>query len=295
MFLIEKMEIFPFSTNERHIVNYLLSEKQSIEGMSTADIAKATYSSKSALVRIAKKLDFSGWVDFKKAFLTELYYLDKLNQSVDANLPFSKQDNLITIANRIAKLKQEAILDTVSLLDNATLEQAVNLLEQAKSIHIFAASNNLLNAQGFQHNMKRIQKDVHVHQLHGEILFDAYLVPKESCALVISYSGETLSLQRVMKLLRRHHIPIILLTSLGENKSTNLTNCILRLATREKLYSKIGTFSTDASITYLLDLLYSGVFAQNYENRLALRIHASQLIEFERTSSSKILNEAEEE
>lgn len=288
MFLIEKMEIFPFSTNERHIVNYLLSEKQSIEGMSTADIAKATYSSKSALVRIAKKLDFSGWVDFKKAFLTELYYLDKLTQSVDANLPFSKQDNLITIANRIAKLKQEAILDTVSLLDNATLEQA-------KSIHIFAASNNLLNAQEFQHNMKRIQKDVHVHQLHGEILFDAYLVPKESCALVISYSGETLSLQRVMKLLRRHHIPIILLTSLGENKSTNLTNCILRLATREKLYSKIGTFSTDASITYLLDLLYSGVFAQNYENRLALRIHASQLIEFERTSSSKILNEAEEE
>ena len=295
MFLIEKMEIFPFSTNERHIVNYLLSEKQSIEGMSTADIAKATYSSKSALVRIAKKLDFSGWVDFKKAFLTELYYLDKLTQSVDANLPFSKQDNLITIANRIAKLKQEAILDTVSLLDNATLEQAVNLLEQAKSIHIFAASNNLLNAQEFQHNMKRIQKDVHVHQLHGEILFDAYLVPKESCALVISYSGETLSLQRVMKLLRRHHIPIILLTSLGENKSTNLTNCILLLATREKLYSKIGTFSTDASITYLLDLLYSGVFAQNYENRLALRIHASQLIEFERTSSSKILNEAEEE
>ena len=295
MFLIEKMEIFPFSTNERHIVNYLLSEKQLIEGMSTADIAKATYSSKSALVRIAKKLDFSGWVDFKKAFLTELYYLDKLNQSVDANLPFSKQDNLITIANRIAKLKQEAILDTVSLLDNATLEQAVNLLEQAKSIHIFAASNNLLNAQEFQHNMKRIQKGVHVHQLHGEILFDAYLVPKESCALVISYSGETLSLQRVMKLLRRHHIPIILLTSLGENKSTNLTNCILRLATREKLYSKIGTFSTDASITYLLDLLYSGVFAQNYENRLALRIHASQLIEFERTSSSKILNEAEEE
>lgn len=288
MFLIEKMEIFPFSTNERHIVNYLLSEKQSIEGMSTADIAKATYSSKSALVRIAKKLDFSGWVDFKKTFLTELYYLDKLTQSVDANLPFSKQDNLITIANRIAKLKQEAILDTVSLLDNATLEQA-------KSIHIFAASNNLLNAQEFQHNMKRIQKDVHVHQLHGEILFDAYLVPKESCALVISYSGETLSLQRVMKLLRRHHIPIILLTSLGENKSTNLTNCILRLATREKLYSKIGTFSTDASITYLLDLLYSGVFAQNYENRLALRIHASQLIEFERTSSSKILNEAEEE
>ena len=50
------MEIFPFSTNERHIVNYLLSEKQSIEGMSTADIAKATYSSKSALVRIAKNL-----------------------------------------------------------------------------------------------------------------------------------------------------------------------------------------------------------------------------------------------
>ena len=68
MFLIEKMEIFPFSTNERHIVNYLLSEKQSIEGMSTADIAKATYSSKSALVRIAKKLDLVDGLILKKLF-----------------------------------------------------------------------------------------------------------------------------------------------------------------------------------------------------------------------------------
>ena len=33
----------------------------------------------------------------------------------------------------------------------------------------------------------------------AKFFFDAYLVPKESCALVISYSGETLSLQRVMK------------------------------------------------------------------------------------------------
>ena len=72
---------------------------------------------------------------------------------------FSKQDNLITIANRIAKLKTRSdIRYRFLFLDNATLEQAVNLLEQAKSIHIFAASNNLLNAQEFQHKYETHSK-----------------------------------------------------------------------------------------------------------------------------------------
>ncbi len=293
MFLLEKLEIFPFSTNERHIVNYLLEQKHNIKELTTADIAKSTFSSKSALVRISQKLGFKGWLDFKESFLSEIDYLDKSKDGMDANIPFTKRDDIISIANKIAKLEQEAISDTLSLIDNKILLQAIKILDKASTINIFAASNNLLNAKEFQHNMKRIQKDVRIHQLHGEVLFDAYLAKSDSCALIISYSGETLSLQRVMTMLKRHNIPIVLMTSIGENKSTEQVECILRLATREKLYSKIATFSTDTSITYLLDVLYSGIFVKDYDNYLALRRKASQLIELERTSSSKILNESD--
>ena len=291
MFLIEKMELYPFSPNERVIADYILKEKYAIRKKSTAEIAEAIYASKSALVRFAKKLDFQGWVDFKEAFLEELAYLDSQKTGIDANLPFQAEDDMATIASNLSSLKKEAIDDTLALNKGEALEAAVNLLVQSETIHIFAVSNNLLNAQEFALQMSRIQKDVRIHQLQGEVMFNAYLAKKKSCAIIISYSGETLQLLRIMRLLKRQGVPSILLTSIGDNSSTPLATHVLRLATREKLYSKIGTFSTDTSITFLLECLYAGIFAKNYDANLSLRKNASRFIEFERTSSSEILKE----
>ncbi len=292
MFLIEKMELYPFSVTEKHVVSYILNKKQAIENMTTTQIAAETYVSKSALVRIAQKLDFKGWIDFKKAYLAELNYLDRQNTNIDANYPFGKNDDLMSIANKIALLKKEAIDDTLSLISVKTFKEASDILYQAETIHVFAVSNNLLNAQEFQHNMSRIQKDVRIHQLQSEILFDAYLAKKNSCAIIISYSGETEILNQASRFLRRKNIPVILMTSLGDNSATKLAPCVLRLATREKLYSKIGTFSTDTSINYLLDCLYSAIFARDFDKNAHLRKQASEVIELKRTSSSAILQEA---
>ncbi|MEX2783951.1 MurR/RpiR family transcriptional regulator [Streptococcus sp. H49] len=291
MFLIEKMELYPFSANESHIAEYLLKERYNIENKTSADIAKDTYSSKSALTRFAQKLDYKGWVDFKKAFLNELTYMDKQNAAVDANYPFSAKDDFFSIAHKIANLEKEVTDETLSLLDHSSLSRAVEIIDSAETVHIFAASNNLLNAQEFSHNLSRIQKDVRIHQLQGEHLFKAFLAKKESCALIISYSGETVSLKHVCRILKRQQIPIIALTSISDNTIAQSADCQLYLATREKLYSKIGTFSTDRSIAYLLDLLYACLFSLDYQHNADLRRNAARFIEFERTSSSQVLHE----
>lgn len=139
--------------------------------------------------------------------------------------------------------------------------------------------------------MSRIQKDVRVHQLQSEIHFNAYLAHENSCAIIISYSGGTTPLIRVSNILRSKNIPIIAMTSLGDNPISQLSDVTLRLATKERLYSKIGTYSTDTSITYLLDVLYSCIFAQNYQHNLTLRQVSSQFIESERFTDSSILQE----
>lgn len=291
MFLLEKIELFPFSPNEKIIADYILEQKYKIQNKSTAEIADDIFSSKSALVRFAKKLDFKGWVDFKEAFLNELTYLDHQKMGIDANLPFSASDDIASIMTSISTLKKEAIEDTLALNKAETLRSSIDLLDQAETIHIFAVSNNLLNAQEFALQMSRIQKDVRIHQLQGEVMFNAYLAKKNSCAIIISYSGETPQLLQIMTFLKSKAIPTLLLTSVGDNTSTPLASLILRLATREKLYSKIGTFSTDTSITFLLECLYAGIFSKSYNKNMTLRKNASEFIEFERTSSSEILKE----
>ena len=130
-----------------------------------------------------------------------------------------------------------------------------------------------------------------VHSIQGEAMYAATLAEQNECALIISYSGETTFLLQAVKLLKQRNIPILLITSMGENSMTPLANCCLRISTREKLYSKIATYANDASITYLLDVLYSCLFQQDYDRNVALRKDSSKIFEKGRSSSLSLLKE----
>lgn len=82
MLLQERLETHPFSPSEKVIVNYLLEQNYDIKTKSTAEIAKETFSSKSTLTRVAKKLNYDGWNSLKTDYLNELDYLEPTQLSM---------------------------------------------------------------------------------------------------------------------------------------------------------------------------------------------------------------------
>lgn len=144
MFLIEKIELYDFTNSEQKIVDYFLGQGHNIADISTSQIANETFTSKSSIVRIAQKLGFKGWSDFKKSYLEEMHYLDSQTGQVDANYPFNKGDNFLQIAHKLANLEKEAIDETLSLITAKQINQSIAILKKASCIHVFAASNNLL-------------------------------------------------------------------------------------------------------------------------------------------------------
>lgn len=273
------MENEQFSNSERIVVDYILDKEILIKNMTIKDIAEATYTVPSTLIRIAKKLNYSGWNDLKEDYLHECEYLRSHFCNIDANIPFKNNDTIMSIAGKIATLEKESIEDTLSLITHDDLQLALNIIRRTSSIHLFAVSNNLLITQEFKHNMSRIKKEVHIHNIQNEILFNAMLAKEDSCAIIVSYSGETNVLERVEKILNDKNIPVIVITSIGDNTLARNASCVLRVCTREKLYSKIATFSTDSAISYLLDVLYACYFSFDYDNNLKLRIDTSKAIE----------------
>lgn len=286
MLIQERLERCELSVSERAAADFILKEKLNIRDMTTREIAQASFSSPSTLVRIAHKMNFRGWNELKEALLKEEEYLQTHFSDIDANLPFKKSDSILSVAAKIAALKKESIDDTLSLITHDDLRKAVSLLNQASSINIFAVSNNALICQEFQHNMSRIGKRVEVCSLQGEFAYTAWLAEPSSCALIISYSGETLILIKAAKILKEHQIPTVLITNIGENSLLPMADCVLHICTREKLYSKIASFSTDASIEYLLDVLYSCIFRLDYDEYLQMKIRSAQEIEHGRSRST---------
>lgn len=295
MLIRERLESTKFSNSEKTIVDYILEQKENIKDMTTKEIANATFTSPSTLIRIAHKMNYEGWSELKEAFLKEEAYLSSHFCDIDANIPFNEGDTFYMIASKLLILKKEALDDTFKLIDHIDLHHAIHMLEKADYISVFGVSNNGLIIQEFRHNMRRIGKIVEIVNLQGELVYMADSLPPNSCAIIVSYSGETPIYHDILDILKQKSVPIIGITNIGDNTVSKQSDIVLRLCTREKLYSKIGTFCTDISIEYLLDVLYAGVFSLHYQTNLRSKLERSAKIEQGRFSTLKLLQEDKEE
>ncbi|MFT8348520.1 MurR/RpiR family transcriptional regulator [Clostridium saccharoperbutylacetonicum] len=280
MLISNKLEsMSSLSKSEEVLANHILQEKENIENLSTKDLANATFTSPSTVVRLSQKLGFSGWNEFKEKYLQELKYLNSHFSSVDADFPFEAHDTFMNIASKVGHLASNSIEDTLSLIKNDTLKKAVHLLCKSQIINVYGVSNSLLMAYDFKHKMLRINKQVEIMSLPGEQLLVASNSSPANCAILISYSGESQEILRIAEILKAKNTQIIVLTSIGENSLTAFADCIFSISTREKLYSKIATYSSNNSIHLILDILYSCVFKMNYDYNLKYKADISKNID----------------
>ena len=288
MLLTERMKETIFSPSEEAIIDYMFEQRGDIRDKTTKQIAEATYTHPSTLIRVAKKLGYQGWVELRNRFSEEIGYLNSRFTDIDANYPFQENDNVVTIANKIAALNQTTVNDTLSLISKNDLQKAADLLNQADEIKIFAMNTNLFLCHDFKSQMTRIGKTVHLCTV--DQVYEAANCGPNTCIILISYTGETKELTHLLPILESRNTPIIALTSIGDNTLSRHADCTLRMTTREKLYSKIGSFSSTGSITFLLDILYSCVFSKNYQNNLDYKINISKYYD-QRQSPNKVIEE----
>ncbi len=291
MLLQEKMKNGDFSPSERIVVDFILSKQELIENYTTTAIAGETYTSPSILVRISKKLGFNGYNALKKAFLEEVLYLKQNFSDLDANLPFSQKDSITDIAAILTKLKQESLNDTLSLIRRDSLQKAVLLMQKASVIKVFAVSNLTFLAEEFVHKLRHAGIRAETFSNSNALLQEAKMCTPGECAVCISYSGETPELICAAKYLKQNHVPIVAVSSVGENSLTRLGNVVLHVATREKSYSKIGAFTSLESISLILDILYGCLFRTDYNKHYAYKTELSKATEFRMIDNAIIRDE----
>src|SRR5699024_11022840 len=143
-----------------------------------------------SVVRFAHALGFEGWREFISQFMEEAHYLEHSSDDVDANYPFQADDSLDEIVKQMKDLHVQSINDTVNLLKEAELKQAIQFFKTSQRIVIFAASPNNYLAKTFQRKMLSIGRQIEIVS-NGEMGLMAGALSKNDCALIISYSGSS--------------------------------------------------------------------------------------------------------
>lgn len=265
--LIHKIEKTHFSPSESIIIDYILKKGKDIKNMTIAQIANETYTSSPLFIRIAKKLGFDGWNEFKEAYLKELDYL-YLNQEVDANIPFVVNDDIMNIAYNLCVLERETIQDTYSLISHDDLQKAIRLLRDCKYIDVYSRSVHMHIVRSFQERMYILHRHVQLCSLSDELDSTYLMSDQNHCAIIISYSGHAPHIKHLIETLIKKQTSIIAITNLEDNELSLLADVTLRMSSRELIYTKIADFASSLSLKYILDILYSCIFSIHYQQNL---------------------------
>ncbi len=290
MYLFQKVEEMMYRDHDARqaVCEFVLKERTQLYKYTIGEIAERTFTSKATVVRFAKSLGYEGWKEFKKAYIEEIRFLETQHGYIDVNFPVQPHDSTENIIESMKALQIESIQDTSNLLKPEIIDQAVEYLLKANYIMIFGLSPNQYIGELFKRRLMTIGRHVSVVS-SGEYGIASRSLGPNDCAIVISYSGNNPESepQKQIRTLKEREVPMVGITSGTGDYMREQIDCILTMSSREKLYTKISNFSTEESLSFILNVLFTSYFVKDYHRNSLFKIDSSKVLESRRDSKNR--------
>lgn len=196
------------TTKEQQIVDYLLELGGHIQDMTITQIAAHQQVSEAMVVKLAKKLGFSGYRDIR-------HRLHEYSQLPVAEMykELDPDDTAETIVHKVFQTAVQALHETEAILNIADIERAVDILLQSRNRDFYGVGGSATIARDASHKFMRIGvrcmafDDAHMMAMSASLLSSGDMV------LAISHSGETSAVLDAVRLARQNGALVIGLTN----------------------------------------------------------------------------------
>lgn len=227
--------------------------------MSVRELAKETYTTTTTIMRYCKKLGYDGYEDFKiniKNDLKDLNYEDFL---------IKRSENVIHVMNKMKMLYDNVVENTLQLLSVTQLERIVLKLSHIKYVDFIVYDANIAFAEYASHYFFLIGKICNIHtSIDEQILFSMNVRAEDHIVIVISRSGSSDRLLKVVKELKKRKVYSILFTqSYYTMVSKYCEESIIALYNNN--FDQFGDCIFYTSVKYIIDCII-GIYYTNHYN-----------------------------
>lgn len=266
--LSQLAEMQHFTPNEQSIASYILTHQEHMLHLNIQALAKATYTSHSAIHRLTQKLGLSGFKEFTICLAREFQQQQGQTSEVDVNYPFSLGESSIQIAKEIADLMIHTIEKNATFMEEETLSQTAQLLHQAERIFIYALGDSQIRAKSLQNKLFKINKYVIIATELSEWAHHTLNMTPRDCALFLTYHSNSPSYLKVSRYLQQEQIPFVTITANDQSELARSSTICIKLPNDEVKLAKIGTFSSQIALEYVLNVIYSCIYKIDYKHHL---------------------------
>lgn len=245
---------------EKAVAELILQAQEKVVTMSIDEISVACDCSVSAIVRLAKRLGYSGYKDLIRALSNDLTIAEH-HEFEYKEIQFGDNDEDIFLNTCLGCMK--VIENTMAVMDMAEFRKAVDLLCAAKRIDFYGLGSAAHVANDCCNKFIRINKyAVSSSDTHDQLLSIVGL-SSQDVAVLISYSGETTDIIELAKQLKNMGVPIISLTRCDENTLCKIADVRLYNSGYESVV-RIAAMSSRISQLVVMDALYTAVCNRLY-------------------------------
>lgn len=251
-----------FSEKEKLIADYIIKNPKSVCNMSIHTLSKKIGVANSTVFQFTKKLGYAGFKEFKLDMIIQ----SNLNTNVIIHHNIKKDDNILTMTEKVFNSNIESLKATFSLLSESDLISAVNIIQNANKLYIFGLGASNIVAYDAYHKFLRSPIDVHYGSDYHIQLMNATHMTKNDAAILISHSGQSVETINLAKTVKKNQSKSIVITSqkLSElSKYSDLVLCTVSEETAfhsESMASRISQLSILDSIYFALMFKYQSKY-----------------------------------
>lgn len=248
---------------ERMVADYIIENTADIPHLSIKELSQASKTSDASVLRFCKTMGYSGYRSFIVSISASLGSRD--DEVKVQYTDIQPGDGLGTIIDNICLNNRQSIDDTLSVIDRAEIEKAVNVLRKSKRIVFFGIGASGLVCMDGEQKFSRINKMCHAYRDGHSQLTAVSLLTEDDVAIFISNSGSTIEILDALEIAQKNKATCIAITKYNKSQLAEKADIVLSISTPE-LSIRSGAMGSRIAMLTIIDILFAGVASAEYEN-----------------------------
>lgn len=286
--LIDKLrEQAGFTPTEKTLADYILTNIEHFDNPTVAELATASYTSKAAVLRLCKKLDFSSYGEFRNVLQQEIESLIRFDLLLSKE-PFNERTTQKEIVEKIPILYDKILTETRSALDLRVINRIVQRISSSHIVDIYGNGITYTLAATAAFKLAALGIDCNVHNGLNEhyVVFNAG--QKDRTALLFSLTGGNKAMVKTAEYLRKNKIHTV---GIGGDYYQTLKEQCSEYVLLPKDHNLLGMeiMSPVIACNYVLDILFTALLVKNYRRHVetAAQVQNISVSELEQWSQYK--------
>lgn len=252
-----------FTENEKIISEFILNHTTEFQKMSSEELGKATFTSKSTVIRLCKKLNVLGYQELKKILYSE-FNEERILGKEEICPILNKKSTYQDIENLLQQVYKEAIDEVNSSKNQNVINRIMNQITKIEKIEFYSTGIGYAILETVSHKFNSIGIETNVSSTLNERYLVAVKKRFKIMAFVVSISGNNPFIIHTAEVLR--HLGIYVVGVVGPLSDEISSYC------DELISIPINSFvegmeilSSQHSIDYIFDMIFTRMLAKQYE------------------------------